>query len=77
MNPNLPEKCNFCGAPLLLENLFVDDGCPCNSPRGINLTPQPCAACCSEDCVKPGHRLTALFGPEVAIYAIPGIHELS
>jgi len=54
--------CHGCGKPLLMENLFVDDGCPCNTPRGVNLTPKPCAICQTDDCVKPGHRITELFG---------------
>ena len=29
-------SCNACGEPLLPENVRVADGCPCNSPRGIN-----------------------------------------
>ena len=61
-NPNIPIQCNSCGKPLLLENLYVDDGCPCNSPRGVNFTPQPCALCELDCCVKPGHRLEQLFG---------------
>ena len=36
MNLNIPKKCNGCGRPLLLENLDGDDGCPCNTPRGVN-----------------------------------------
>lgn len=60
-NPNIPWKCNGCGAPLLLENLFADDGCPCNTPRGVNFAPQPCALC-RIDCVKPGHHIEELFG---------------
>ena len=62
MNPNIPAKCNGCGAPLLLENLFCDDGCPCNTPRGVNFKPQSCAVCRVDDCAKPGHRLAELFG---------------
>jgi hypothetical protein len=65
MNPTIPAKCNGCGNPLLLENLFVDDGCPCNTPRGVNFKPAPCA--CGDECVKPGHRLVALFGEHVAV----------
>jgi len=61
MNPNIPEKCKGCGAPLLLENLFTDDGCPCNTPRGINFKPKPCKLCQVDNCVKPGHRLYELF----------------
>ncbi len=62
MNPNIPEKCNGCGQPLLLEHLFVDDGCPCNTPRGVNFPPLACTACRVEDCVKPSHRIVRLFG---------------
>lgn len=62
MNPNIPERCNACGRPLLLEYLYVDDGCPCNSVRGVNFEPATCAACRADNCVKPGHRLAALFG---------------
>lgn len=53
----IPEKCNACGRPLLLVNLFVDDGCPCNSPRGVNFTPQPCGVCKTDNCVKIAHRV--------------------
>jgi len=65
MNPNIPEKCNGCGKPLFLENLFVDDGCPCNTPRGINFKPFRCTLCKEDVCVKPAHRLTELFGSHV------------
>lgn len=61
-NPHVPERCNGCGRWLLLENLYVDDGCPCNTPRGVNFKPQPCALCGTDNCVKPGHRLDELFG---------------
>ena len=65
MNPRIPSICGGCEKPLLLENLFVDDGCPCNTPRGINFDPKPCAICKTDHCVKPGHRLEALFGAAV------------
>jgi hypothetical protein len=66
---SIPEKCNGCGKPLLLENLYCDDGCPCNTPRGVNFTPKPCAICdtvivlelLGAGCVKPGHRLAELY----------------
>lgn len=61
MNPNIPEKCNGCGKPLLIENLYVEDGCPCNSMKGINFKPKPCRRC-GEACSRPGHRLVELFG---------------
>ena len=57
----VPEKCSVCLQPLLLKNLFVDDGCPCNSPRGINFKPGPCKHCKTDDCVKPGHRIPTLW----------------
>lgn len=66
MNPNIPEKCAYCHQPILLENLYCDDGCPCNSARGINFKPKECKICRVDNCVKPGHRLTELFGSYVA-----------
>jgi len=30
------EPCRGCGAPLLLENAWMFDGCPCNTPAGVN-----------------------------------------
>jgi hypothetical protein len=62
VNPRIPKQCKGCGASLFLENLFVDDGCPCNSPRGCNITPRPCWKCQTSDCVKPGHHLEDLYG---------------
>lgn len=61
----VPKNCNACGQPLLLENLFVEDGCPCNSPFGVNFKPAPCTSC-GVRCARPGHRLPALFGVPVA-----------
>lgn len=61
-NPNIPAECRTCGRLLLLENLYVDDGCPCNSPRGNNFQPMACSICRQHDCVKPGHRLGMIFG---------------
>lgn len=58
----IPVSCGACGKPLLLAHLFADDGCPCNSPRGINFTPRRCDICGVDDCVKPGHRQADLFG---------------
>lgn len=31
-----PDDCRHCGGALLVENRRIADGCPCNSPRGIN-----------------------------------------
>lgn len=61
--------CNGCGERLLNENIFVDDGCPCNTPRGINFTPIHCDLCKAEDCIKPGHRIVVAFREHLA--AIP------
>lgn len=62
MNPLIPEYCRACGKILRLENLFVDDGCPCNSARGVNFDLRECVACKTDCCVKPGHRLAELYG---------------
>lgn len=51
-----PLTCNGCDAPILPSNALVDDGCPCNTPRGINFAPEPCAICGIDHCVRPGHR---------------------
>lgn len=32
--PELP--CCGCGQPLLIENAWMEDGCPCNTPAGVN-----------------------------------------
>lgn len=34
-----PKLCNGCGKPLLPENAWMTDRCPCNSPLGINDEP--------------------------------------
>lgn len=56
-------NCNACGCVLLLSNANVDDGCPCNSRRGANVTPRKCALCLDEECAKPAHHMV---GFEVA-----------
>lgn len=61
-NPRVPKNCKACGQGLYIGNLFVDDGCPCNSPRGVNFTPRYCEFCKADDCVKPGHHFMDLFG---------------
>jgi dCMP deaminase len=57
----VPDKCAACGRMILLRDLFVEDGCPCNSPRGVNFEPKSCRIC-KEYCSRPGHRLRELFG---------------
>jgi len=61
----IPTTCAACSRPLLLTNLFYDDGCPCNARRGVNFTPQTCVICMGAACVKPGHRIEQLWGPGV------------
>lgn len=74
MNPNIPSKCNACDEPLLLENLFVEDGCPCNSPLGVNFEPKQCAAC-GLPCSRPGHRVRSLFGIGVVLVLEPRVRD--
>lgn len=57
---HIPTACIACNEPILLANLLVDDGCPCNSVRGVNFKPESCIICERPDCVKPGHRF--MFG---------------
>lgn len=64
-SPTIPHLCNGCGAALLLENLFCEDGCSCNSPLGINFDPQECSIC-KQPCARPGHHTKQLFGIDYA-----------
>jgi hypothetical protein len=51
MNQTDHSKCNGCDAPLdLKKNLRIADGCPCNSPRGINHGRVPTLTCCCLTC---------------------------
>lgn len=34
--PYKDANCKGCGKPLTIENAPVTDGCPCNSPLGVN-----------------------------------------
>ena len=34
--PYADPNCKGCGQPLKLENAPVTDGCPCNTPLGVN-----------------------------------------
>lgn len=34
--PVYSNKCNGCGKPFVIENAWMEDGCPCNSAQGIN-----------------------------------------
>lgn len=34
--PERSDNCKGCGNPLLLGNAWMTDGCPCNSPLGVN-----------------------------------------
>lgn len=37
--PGVSLHCNGCGRVLTEQNAWMEDGCPCNSPRGINENP--------------------------------------
>ena len=66
MSIRIPTNCRGCGKPLLIENILVDDGCPCNTPRGINLVPKPCPMCRTQDCVKPQHHIIVYHDLEIS-----------
>jgi hypothetical protein len=34
--PIVNANCAGCGKPLLVENAWMTDGCPCNTPLGVN-----------------------------------------
>jgi hypothetical protein len=34
--PVISDNCAGCGKPLLIENAWMTDGCPCNTPLGVN-----------------------------------------
>ena len=34
--PKADPNCAGCGKPLLIENAWMTDGCPCNTPLGVN-----------------------------------------
>lgn len=36
MPADQPAVCKGCGQPLKAENAWMEDGCPCNSPKGCN-----------------------------------------
>lgn len=42
-----PLECRGCGQPLVSDNYRIADGCPCNTPRGINhgLVPKDVCTC--------------------------------
>ncbi len=45
-----PEPCRACGEPLWPKNERIADGCPCNSPRGVNHGLVPKATCTCVEC---------------------------
>lgn len=54
--PELPRPtavCRACGEPLVPENSRVADGCPCNSPRGVNHGLVPAGVCACDSCLLP------------------------
>lgn len=42
--------CLGCGKPLIKDNWIIADGCPCNSPRGINHGLVPTEVCTCPIC---------------------------
>lgn len=48
--PVVYDECAGCGKPLLVMNHNVADGCPCNSPRGINHGKVPVSTCACDEC---------------------------
>lgn len=34
--PDKRDECRGCGKPLIVENAWMADGCPCNSALGVN-----------------------------------------
>lgn len=44
------EHCRGCGKSLVPENQCIADGCPCNSPRGINHGLVPVLTCTCPIC---------------------------
>lgn len=51
-----PASCRACGGMILPENREIADGCPCNSPRGVNhgLVPKNTCTCVSCDPAQTG-----------------------
>ena len=45
-----PPRCRGCIRFLKPENATMADGCPCNSPRGINHGLVPSEVCCCKVC---------------------------
>lgn len=50
------DACRGCGKPLLPHNSVAADGCPCNSPRGVNhgLVPKNTCTCVECDPAQTG-----------------------
>jgi hypothetical protein len=51
-----PDLCRACGKMILPENRRIADGCPCNSPRGVNhgLVPKNTCTCLECDPAQTG-----------------------
>lgn len=46
----IDRSCRGCGKRLTPDNLTVADGCPCNSPRGVNHGLVPKHVCTCKEC---------------------------
>ncbi len=44
------DVCRGCGKPLDPQNRILADGCPCNSPRGVNHGLVPKDTCTCREC---------------------------
>lgn len=60
------DLCLGCGKDLLPENRVMADGCPCNSPRGVNHGRVPRDVCTCEKC-DPEQTGSSRFRPERAV----------
>jgi len=49
-----PPLCRACGQPIQPEDRGLADGCPCNSPRGVNHGLVPTHVCTCPECDPAG-----------------------
>lgn len=55
-----PDLCRGCGGMILPENRRIADGCPCNSPRGVNHGLVPKNTCTCPECDPAGTGSTRI-----------------
>ena len=61
-------KCRGCGADLKPENYLFADGCPCNSPRGVNHGLVNVLTCTCDEC-DPAQTGSSRYPPAVPLPA--------